>query len=167
VSRPDRDDEEGVRASRAPRHRRPAPAPDRAGLGGAYLWDERKNQQNQGKHSIAFEAATRVFEDPLHVTAPIDTAGEPQWQTVGMASPGLMLLVVHTLGAPDSEGGAARIRILSARVVTKSERQLFETSKAKRSTQVLGHAATPEDRGWFGPGGLRQRALVKRTSSKG
>ena len=158
-------------AGPAPRARRPKrapPAPDRAAITDAYSWDEHKNEKNHSKHSVTFETATLVFEDPQHVTSPPEaTDGEPRWQAVGMAGPGLMLLVIYTPRAAALAGSPDRIHILSARRVTKAERRLFETARSARSTQVLGHGATPADRGWFGPRGYRDRVLARRTGKGG
>ena len=33
-----------------------------------FSWDDAKNESNQRKHSVSFEAAQLVFDDPLHIT---------------------------------------------------------------------------------------------------
>ncbi|HWG17752.1 MAG TPA: BrnT family toxin [Acidobacteriaceae bacterium] len=35
-----------------------------------FEWDEAKNLLNQRKHGIGFDEASRVFDDPLYITAP-------------------------------------------------------------------------------------------------
>lgn len=152
------DDDDDPRAGRRPRPRRvPVAAPH--AIAGMYTWDERTHEHNRSKHSIAFETAVLAFEDPRQVTSPPETVGgEQRWQTVGMASPGLMLLVVHTRRAADPD----RIYLLSARRVTKAERLLYDNVKGGRSKQVLGHPATPADRAWFGAHGFRRRVFGRR-----
>jgi uncharacterized DUF497 family protein len=153
-----RDDDDGPPKARRPRQPRRAPVADPHAIADAYSWDERQNEKNWSKHSVGFETAVLAFEDPRQITSPPETiGGERRWQTVGMAGPGLMLLVVHTRrrSSPD------RIHIISARRLTKTERLLFDDAKAGHSTQILGHAATSDDRGWFGSRGYRRRAFAK------
>jgi hypothetical protein len=33
-----------------------------------FEWDENKNRLNQTKHSVSFEEAKEVFNDPLHLS---------------------------------------------------------------------------------------------------
>lgn len=153
------DDDGDAPAARRPGRPRRAPVATPHAITDAYSWDERKNEHNRSKHAITFETAVLVFEDPRQVTSPPETIGGEQcWRTVGMASPGLMLLVVHTRrrSSPD------QIHIISARRLTKTERLLFDNVKAGHSTQILGHAAESGDRAWFGPRGYRRRAFAKR-----
>ena len=48
-----------------------------------WIWDPEKNDENQRKHSISFETAGLVFDDPLHI--PIEDPYEdeaklkPRW----------------------------------------------------------------------------------------
>jgi uncharacterized protein len=93
-------------------------------------WDAAKNESNQHKHGVSFEAAKLVFDDPLHVSRQdrIEN-GEQRWQTVGMAGGVALLLVAHTWH--ETEGGNAdhtteHIRIISARRATKLERSIYE-----------------------------------------
>jgi uncharacterized DUF497 family protein len=90
------------------------------------IWDEHKNRLNQAKHKLSFETATLVFDDPLHVSVPDQHEyGEARWQTVGLASGVVLLLVVHTLVEADGE---EVVRIISARKATKHERIRYEQS---------------------------------------
>ncbi len=90
-----------------------------------FSWDDAKNQSNQRKHGVSFEAAQLVFDDPLHVTRQdrIEN-GEQRWQTVGLAGGVALLLVAHTWQEADS--GLEHIRIVSARRATKLERKIYE-----------------------------------------
>ena len=87
-----------------------------------FSWDEAKNEHNQRKHGISFEAATLVFEDPMHITRQdrIEN-GEQRWQTVQS-----LLLIAHTWR--EAGNGTEHIRLISARRATKLERKIHEQS---------------------------------------
>jgi uncharacterized protein len=61
-----------------------------------FEWDDKKANINYRKHGIRFEEAALVFDDPLAVSERdrIEN-GEQRWQTIGMVSGCLLLLVVH------------------------------------------------------------------------
>ena len=88
-----------------------------------FEWDPAKARQNLHKHGVSFEEASSVFYDPLAVMGadPDHSEGEERLITFGMSSQGRLLVVAHT------ERGEA-IRIISARVATQSERQIYEES---------------------------------------
>jgi uncharacterized DUF497 family protein len=90
-----------------------------------FAWDERKNQINQRKHGISFEAAIRVFQDP-HAVSYLDRIvdGEERWHTIGLAGGITLLLVVHT---SEEEHGEEKIRIISARKASSRERALYDS----------------------------------------
>jgi len=89
-------------------------------------WDETKNRLNQKKHTLSFETAQLVFDDPLHISIQDRyTKGEERWQTLGSIGGITVLLVAHTLN--DDQGHEA-IRIISARKATKTERKHYEQS---------------------------------------
>ncbi|MES2264191.1 MAG: BrnT family toxin [Pseudomonadota bacterium] len=90
-----------------------------------FSWDDAKNESNQRKHGVSFEAAKLVFDDPLHVTRQdrIEN-GEQRWQTIGMAGGVVLLLVAHTWYEADS--GVEHIRLISARRTSKLERKIYE-----------------------------------------
>ena len=87
----------------------------------SYEWDPAKNRANRAKHGVDFADAVAVFEDDLALTRP-DTAsrGESRFVTLGVDGFGRHLIVVFT------ERGA-HVRIISARLATKSERKAYET----------------------------------------
>ncbi|HET7867152.1 MAG TPA: BrnT family toxin [Burkholderiaceae bacterium] len=88
-------------------------------------WDDAKNESNQAKHGVSFEAAQLVFDDPLHVSRQDRVEnGEQRWQTVGMAGGVVLLLVAHTWF--DDADGEEHIRIISARRATKLEKRIYE-----------------------------------------
>ena len=90
-----------------------------------FSWDDAKNESNQRKHSVSFEAAQLVFDDPLHITRQdrIEN-GEQRWQTIGMAGGIVLLLVAHTWY--ETESGEEHVRLISARRTTKLERKIYE-----------------------------------------
>jgi uncharacterized DUF497 family protein len=90
-----------------------------------FSWDEVKNRNNRRKHGVSFEAATFVFDDPLHITRQDRVENnEQRWQTMGMAGGISLLLVAHTWHG--TESGSEHVRIISARRATKLERKIYE-----------------------------------------
>ncbi len=86
-----------------------------------FEWDKRKAAGNQRKHGVSFEEACTVFSDRLAVTGsdPDHSAGEPRWLTFGVSFRGRLLVVSHS-----DEGDI--IRIISARLATRPERNVYE-----------------------------------------
>jgi uncharacterized protein len=61
-------------------------------------WDEPKSRSNQRTHGIGFDVASRVFLDPLHLSRQDRIVeGEERWQTIGMVSGVLLILVAYTV----------------------------------------------------------------------
>ena len=89
-----------------------------------FEWDEAKNRRNLAKHSISFETAKLVFEDP-HALSVQDRAveDEERWQTLGRVGGVVVVLVAHTYG---EENGEEVIRLISARKATPLERRAYE-----------------------------------------
>ena len=92
-----------------------------------FEWDEYKDRLNRAKHGVSFETARLVFDDPLHLSVQDRiVAGEARWQTLGLVSGVVILIVAHTYG---TEGpGQEVIRIISARKATRNERRRYEQS---------------------------------------
>jgi uncharacterized protein len=90
-------------------------------MGLLFEWDEEKNRKNLRKHNVSFDEASTIFGDPLAVTIddPQHSIREPRWVTLGHSARHRLLAVVHT-----DRGG--RIRIISARVATRYERESYE-----------------------------------------
>ena len=85
-----------------------------------FEWDETKAAKNIEKHRVSFDEAATVFDDPMFITF-IDeehSVDEERYITIGLSKQGRLLMVAHT----DREG---RIRIISARKATKTERQFY------------------------------------------
>jgi uncharacterized DUF497 family protein len=86
-----------------------------------FEWDRKKAKQNYEKHNVSFEEAATVFEDTLSLTIndPLHSDYEQRFVIIGESIRGRLLVVAHT------EVGN-KIRIISARVVTKHERKTYE-----------------------------------------
>lgn len=86
-----------------------------------YEWDAGKAAANLKKHRVSFEDATSVFLDPLGVTFrdPDHSADEHREITIGHTMRKELVFVSHC------ERGK-RIRIISARLVTRLERRQYE-----------------------------------------
>jgi uncharacterized protein len=88
-----------------------------------FEWDDQKNASNLKKHRVDFEAASLVFDDPMHLqTQDREVDEEERWQTIGLADGVLLLLVVHTIDDEEEEV----VRIISARKATTHERRKYE-----------------------------------------
>ena len=84
-------------------------------------WDPGKAERNKRKHGVSFTEAATVLGDPLSWTVPDPdhSLGEERWITVGRSVRNRLLMVSHT------ERGD-RIRIISARELTRLEREAYE-----------------------------------------
>ena len=85
-----------------------------------FEWDKNKEAANILKHGIDFDAASRVFGDPNHLTylSPQKT-NETREITIGIVGLITILAVVHT----DRDGVT---RIISARPASCEERKKYE-----------------------------------------
>ncbi|MGH8378527.1 MAG: BrnT family toxin [Gammaproteobacteria bacterium] len=91
-----------------------------------FEWDPGKDEINLAKHGVSFEVATRVFDDPRHLSVKDrHVSGEERWQTLGLVGGMVVLLVAHTYREDDDD---EVIRIISARKATTHERQIYEHS---------------------------------------
>ena len=92
-----------------------------------FEWDPRKAQTNNRKHGIAFEEATKVFDDPMAITIFDDeksSDNEDRWVTLGQVDGQHFLLVVHTYRNAGED--SVTIRLISARSATKHEIRQYE-----------------------------------------
>jgi uncharacterized DUF497 family protein len=89
-----------------------------------FEWDRAKAAANLRKHAVAFEEAVTVFQDPLAKlhSDPDHSVTEHRQILVGHAARGQLLLVAFT----DRSG---KIRIISARHVTRREQRAHEESQ--------------------------------------
>jgi uncharacterized DUF497 family protein len=86
-----------------------------------FEWDENKAAQNLKNHKISFTEAATVLSDSLSITVfdPDHSFDDERDITVGWSNRFRLLLVAHT------ERGD-RIRIISARELTRTEREAYE-----------------------------------------
>lgn len=84
-----------------------------------FEWDDQKAEANRAKHGVTFEQARLVFSDPLALELTHYEDGEERSTTIGQSGATLLLVVIST----DRQG---RIRIISARRVTKPERRRYQ-----------------------------------------
>ncbi len=94
-------------------------------MSAAFTWDPAKARSNLGKHSVSFEDATAVFDDPLATYEPSDTVeGEARWRVIGVCRRSALLFVIYATW--DEEDGTEIYRIISAREATRRERVIYE-----------------------------------------
>lgn len=89
-----------------------------------FEWNPRKAAENFRKHKVSFPEAATVFGDFLSATAPDPehAAEEHRYITIGLSNRGRLLMVAHT-------ERHERIRIISARTLTRSERKAYEETQ--------------------------------------
>jgi uncharacterized protein len=88
----------------------------------SFEWDEGKAKTNIDKHSVSFDEATSVFDDPLFLTFadPAHSIQEQRFVIIGESARGRLLVVSYT-------ERAVTTRLISARPVTKKERKAYES----------------------------------------
>jgi uncharacterized DUF497 family protein len=86
-----------------------------------FEWDDNKARSNLKKHGISFEEAVTIFNDPdiATIVDPYHSENEERFVSLGMSFIRRLLLVVH---AERNE----RIRLISARKATETERKIYE-----------------------------------------
>lgn len=86
-----------------------------------FEWDENKAARNLSKHGVSFEEAKTVFDDPLYVDFydPDHSDEEDRYIIVGESRRSRLLIASYT------ERGKT-IRLISAREVTRKEREVYE-----------------------------------------
>lgn len=89
-----------------------------------FEWDSEKAIYNTRKHGVSFVEAATVFRDDLSVTAydPDHSFHEDRYITIGWSDQQRLLMVSHT------ERGD-RIRLISARELTRAERKVYEKTE--------------------------------------
>lgn len=86
-----------------------------------FEWNPQKAEKNQSKHRISFTEAATVFNDLFGSTVfdPDHSAEENRYIMVGMSNNFRLLIVAFS--ERDN-----RIRIISARPLTRAERKVYE-----------------------------------------
>jgi hypothetical protein len=91
-----------------------------------FEWDPLKAASNLKKHGVLFTEAATVFRDSLSITVydPDHSLDEDRFIIVGMSHLSRLLLVAFA-------ERKNRIRIISARKLTRSERRAYQEYKLK------------------------------------
>ena len=86
-----------------------------------FEWDPRKAEINLRKHGVSFTEAGTVFGDDFAITVPDPdhSNDEDRYITIGWSDRRRLLMISHT-------DRGDRIRIISARELTKVERKEYE-----------------------------------------
>ena len=89
-------------------------------MGLEFDWDPAKAEANEKKHGVSFEEASTAFGDPLHMVVedPRHSLEEERFALFGRSNAGRLLAVM------DTDRGE-RIRLISARLATPSERRAY------------------------------------------
>ena len=86
-----------------------------------FEWDDEKAKANLTKHGVSFDEAKTVFDDPLYVDFydPDHSFEEHRYIIIGESKQGRLIIISYT------ERGDV-VRLISAREVTRSERETYE-----------------------------------------
>jgi hypothetical protein len=86
-----------------------------------FVWDRAKAAENLRKHGVDFAEAATAFGDPLSITIPdpAHSVGEERRLLVGQTTAGRLLVVAHRERGDE-------IRLISARLATRRERETYE-----------------------------------------
>jgi uncharacterized protein len=92
-----------------------------------FEWDPTKARSNLQKHGVSFYEAATVLRDRFGITTydPDHSEVEDRFITIGISGSRRLLMVSHT-----DRGN--RIRIISARELTRAEREAYENEIARR-----------------------------------
>jgi uncharacterized protein len=91
-----------------------------------FEWDPNKARTNLQKHQVSFALARSVFRDALAITVYDEehSDDEQRWVTIGQASSGQTLVVIHTFTQLDAT--TIELRLISARKADRQERKDYE-----------------------------------------
>ncbi len=84
-----------------------------------FEWDPHKAVANAKKHGVDLADAVSVLYDRFAITLPDDHADEERFITMGTDALGRILVVAYTWRGE-------RIRLMSARKATRTERRIYE-----------------------------------------
>jgi uncharacterized DUF497 family protein len=86
-----------------------------------FEWDTNKATVNLSKHSVSFDEAKTVFQDPFYIVFddPDHSFQEDRCVAIGQSAQNRLLFISYT----ERENTA---RLISARKATSSERELYE-----------------------------------------
>ena len=93
-----------------------------------FEWDLSKAKINFRKHGVSFREAAVVLRSQLGITVydPDHSQDEERFITFGFSAAGRLLMVSHT-------DRGHRIRIISARELTRAEREAYEEEIQRRN----------------------------------
>lgn len=91
-----------------------------------FEWDDVKAAANLQKHGVDFAEAMTVFIDPYSMTSYDDghSDDEERWVSLGRSAGGQLLVVIHTFA--ETGPNSALLRLISARLATRREREQYE-----------------------------------------
>ena len=86
-----------------------------------FEWDVKKSSENIRKHKVSFQEASTIFGDPLAITFedPDHSLNETRYISFGLSLSKMLLVVSHT-------DRGDKIRIISARLMSRKERRIYE-----------------------------------------
>jgi uncharacterized DUF497 family protein len=86
-----------------------------------FEWDDEKAESNLKKHGVGFKEGATIFNDPKVATIsdPDHSEQEDRYISIGMSLVRRLLSVIHTYRRE-------RIRLISARKATQTERKHYE-----------------------------------------
>jgi uncharacterized DUF497 family protein len=86
-----------------------------------FEWDPAKERRNRILHRVPFMEAATVFDDPFQWTIedPDHSTAEARYLTTGFSNRKRLVIVSHTYRF-------RRVRIITARLATKTERHVYE-----------------------------------------
>ena len=87
-----------------------------------FEWDDEKAERNFKKHGVGFEEGATIFNDPMIATIddPDHSENEARFISIGTSVVRRLLTVIHTFRKE-------RIRLISARKVTKNEKKYYKS----------------------------------------
>jgi uncharacterized protein len=91
-----------------------------------FEWDEVKAEANLKKHKVCFEEGKTIFNDSFLFTFPDESHSdnEDRYINIGLSANRHVLVLTHT----ERQG---KIRIISCRKATPSERRFYEEGSTK------------------------------------
>lgn len=90
-------------------------------------WDESNRDKNWLKHKVTFNEAEQVFfNSPLLVAAANEVLQERRWAALGLTNESRKLTIVFAVRA-------SKIRVVSARSMTKKEVRIYEIEQKKEN----------------------------------
>jgi uncharacterized protein len=92
-----------------------------------YEWDPKKAAANLRKHGVSFREAASAFSDPFALTFddPDHSSDERRFITIGTSTRNRVVFLAH------ADRGEDRVRIISARLATKTESHAYQDTRTR------------------------------------